>query len=339
MNETHTNNPNDPVDTTPRPALSSTEVRELVENLPPLALPAAPGPGHWPIGQWYIDIKKQLLQQAHLTREECIPHHPRLSFFAAHNGIGLALGNAERAREETEAYICALTEGETHIHHAARSQDMDLRLYEMDLETPTQNIEDGPAMSEDDQVHALSYGMMAVEPGVDLLTLSTLGAGNTLISTLLLVMTGDGADGEIKASIWNAPDLYPDLGTDPLQPRVQNILKSQPGRLQGLDLLAQMGGYEICALCGAILAARLAGQPVILEGRAGAAALAILQAHSPNAIQHCALIIEESDQFCLNMAQDLNIYHTLYKKGFCDDKGLMAVYATGRIRLEGRFIA
>jgi nicotinate-nucleotide--dimethylbenzimidazole phosphoribosyltransferase len=54
-----------------------------------------------------------------------------------------------------------------------------------------------------------------------------------------------------------------------------------------LQVLRRLGGREIAALAGAILAARLERIPVVLDGYVVTAAAAILHAVEPTAIDHC----------------------------------------------------
>ncbi len=54
-----------------------------------------------------------------------------------------------------------------------------------------------------------------------------------------------------------------------------------------LEVLRRLGGREIAALVGAILAARLQRVPVILDGFVVCAAAAVLHALEPGAIDHC----------------------------------------------------
>ena len=54
-----------------------------------------------------------------------------------------------------------------------------------------------------------------------------------------------------------------------------------------LEVLRRLGGREIAALCGAIIAARLQRIPVVLDGYVVTAAAAILHAIDPGSIDHC----------------------------------------------------
>jgi nicotinate-nucleotide--dimethylbenzimidazole phosphoribosyltransferase len=54
-----------------------------------------------------------------------------------------------------------------------------------------------------------------------------------------------------------------------------------------LEVLRRLGGREIAAMAGAILAARLQRVPVVLDGYVVTAAAAVLHALDPSALDHC----------------------------------------------------
>src|SRR5690606_22497997 len=54
-----------------------------------------------------------------------------------------------------------------------------------------------------------------------------------------------------------------------------------------LSVLARLGGREICAMLGALLAARHQKVPVIVDGYVATTAAAIAHAVNPAAINHC----------------------------------------------------
>src|SRR5262249_30880488 len=56
-----------------------------------------------------------------------------------------------------------------------------------------------------------------------------------------------------------------------------------------LELLRRLGGHELAAIAGAVLAARLRRVPVGLDGFASTAAAAVLFAISPAALDHCVV--------------------------------------------------
>ena len=53
------------------------------------------------------------------------------------------------------------------------------------------------------------------------------------------------------------------------------------------EVLRRLGGREIAAMAGAIVAARLARTPVMLDGFVCAAAAAVLARANPSALDHC----------------------------------------------------
>src|ERR1043165_10104424 len=70
----------------------------------------------------------------------------------------------------------------------------------MNLDQPTGDIVDGPAMTEDECARAIAYGMMAVEPGIDALAVGEMGIANTTIAAALcLALFGGDAAG------WTGP--------------------------------------------------------------------------------------------------------------------------------------
>jgi nicotinate-nucleotide--dimethylbenzimidazole phosphoribosyltransferase len=54
-----------------------------------------------------------------------------------------------------------------------------------------------------------------------------------------------------------------------------------------LEVLRRLGGRELAAMAGAVLAARLQRIPVILDGYVATAAAAVLFAMRPDALEHC----------------------------------------------------
>lgn len=161
-----------------------------------------------------------------------------------------AHGCAPTSTEETQKAIAPLTGADHPVVRILQQQDADLRVYELALEQPTADFTKGPALELDAAAHAMAYGMMAVEPGLHLLALSGIGVG------------GEAAH---KA-----------------------LLKALPQSEDALATLAAHGGMETCAMLGAILAARLAKVPVLLDGLAAEAAAAVLARMNAEATLHCA---------------------------------------------------
>jgi nicotinate-nucleotide--dimethylbenzimidazole phosphoribosyltransferase len=69
---------------------------------------------------------------------------------------------------------------------------------------------------------------------------------------------------------------------------VSRAVKRNAGHLSDpLEVLRRVGGREIAAIAGAIMAARIERIPVVLDGYVVTAAAAILHALNPASIDHC----------------------------------------------------
>src|SRR6266851_1463757 len=103
---------------------------------------------------------------------------PRTAVFAANHGVA-ARGVSAYPAEVTKQMVANFIAGGAAVNQLCLSADADLRVYEMDLDQPTADFSVEAAMSEEDCAKAFAYGMMAVEPGLDLLCLGEMGIANT----------------------------------------------------------------------------------------------------------------------------------------------------------------
>ena len=127
---------------------------------------------------------------------------------------------------------------------------------------PTQDFTQAPAMAEEDCVHAMAYGMMAVEEGYDVYALGEMGIGNTTSAAALCHALFGGAPED-----WTGRGTgVDDAGLARKAAVVAEGVAAQRAALDDpLEVLRRLGGFELAAVAGAILAARLAGTPVLLE--------------------------------------------------------------------------
>jgi nicotinate-nucleotide--dimethylbenzimidazole phosphoribosyltransferase len=206
--------------------------------------------------------------------------HPRTCVFAGNHGVA--------ARGVSAAVTALLVQnflaGGAAVNQLCRAVDADLRVYEMNLDQPTADIVDGPAMSEEECAKAIAYGMMAVEPGIDVLALGEMGIANTTSAAALCLALFGGEAGE-----WTGP------GTGVAGPVLEAkrgvvaaaAVRHRAATSEPFDLLRRLGGVELAAITGAVLAARMGRVPVVLDGFASTAAAAVLFAADPRALDHC----------------------------------------------------
>ncbi len=209
--------------------------------------------------------------------------YPRTAVFAANHGVA-ARGVSAYPAAVTAEMVRNFVNGGAAVNQLCRVFDADLRVYELALENPTADFTEAPAMTEAECAHAMAYGMMAVEPGLDILCLGEMGIGNTTAAAALCLglfggtatdwtgtgtgVTGSALDRKIETVAAGAA-RYANLSGDPFA------------------ILSALGGLELAAISGAIIAARLARTPVLLDGYACTAAAAILHAYRPGALDHC----------------------------------------------------
>ena len=209
--------------------------------------------------------------------------HPRSAVFAGNHGVA-ALGVSAYPAGVTVQMVKNFVDGGAAVNQLCRAVDADLRVYEMALDEPTADFTQAPALSEEECATAIAYGMMAVEPGIDLLAVGEMGIANTTAAAALATALY-GAD----AAHWVGPGTG--VAGTALARKIavveQGVARHKPAARDGFDLLRRLGGRELAAMVGAIMAARMARVPVLLDGYASTAAAATLAALDPHALDHC----------------------------------------------------
>src|SRR6266550_2608850 len=196
--------------------------------------------------------------------------HPRTVVFAANHGVA-ARGVSAYPASVTAQMVQNFIAGGAAVNQLCRAVDADLRVYEMNLDTPTTDIVEAPAMSEEECARAIAYGMMAVEPGIDALAVGEMGIANTTIAAALCMALFGG-----DAAEWTGPGTGV-VGAALEQKRevvAAAVARHRPEAGDPFELLRRLGGLEFAAMAGAILAARMGRVPVVLDGVSAGAAVA-----------------------------------------------------------------
>jgi nicotinate-nucleotide--dimethylbenzimidazole phosphoribosyltransferase len=170
------------------------------------------------------------------------------------------------------------------INQICLANDLGLKVLDLALEVPTGDITVEPAMDETDCARTMAFGMEAVAGGHDLVAIGEMGIGNTTVAAAIFaaLFGGDGAD-------WVGRGTgVDDAGLERKRAAVDAALAHHKGRLADpLEVLRRVGGRELAAMAGAIIAARHARVPVIVDGYVATAAAAVLFAIDPGAVDHC----------------------------------------------------
>ncbi|MBZ6382040.1 nicotinate-nucleotide--dimethylbenzimidazole phosphoribosyltransferase [Sphingomonas sanguinis] len=213
--------------------------------------------------------------------------HPRITrgravIFAGNHGV-VARGVSAFPAEVTAQMVANFIAGGAAINALAAAAGLELSVVPLDLDRPTVDFTTSPAMSEAECLAALTAGAEAVGDA-DLLVLGEMGIGNTTPAAALAAASFGG-----DAALW----VGPGTGVD-----AQGLSRKAMAVTEGLtlhrehltsafEILRRLGGREIAAMAGAVLAARIKRIPVVLDGFIGTAAIAPLASANPNISAHC----------------------------------------------------
>jgi nicotinate-nucleotide--dimethylbenzimidazole phosphoribosyltransferase len=216
-------------------------------------------------------------------RAEIAVSRPLVAVFAGNHGV-TAQGVSPYPAAVTAQMVANFRNGGAAINQICKSFDLGLKVFELALEKPTGDITEGPALEEADCAATMAYGMEAVAGGVDLLCIGEMGIGNTTIAAAICHgLYGGDARG------WVGPGTGADeAGMARKSDAVARAVKLNKAALgDPLEVLRRLGGRELAAMAGAILAARHNRVPVLIDGYVASAAAAILHAMDPSALDHC----------------------------------------------------
>jgi nicotinate-nucleotide--dimethylbenzimidazole phosphoribosyltransferase len=208
---------------------------------------------------------------------------PRTCVFAGNHGVARR-GVSAFPPEVTAQMVQNFVSGGAAVNQLCKAVDADLRVYEMALEQPTADFTQVPAMSEEECARAMAYGMMAVEPGLDLLCLGEMGIANTTSAAALCLALFGG-----EASDWTGPGtgVSGTALSNKTKVVAEGVARHKAALTDPLEVLRHVGGHELAAIAGAVLAARVARIPVVLDGFVCTAAAAVIHALDRHALDHC----------------------------------------------------
>jgi len=203
--------------------------------------------------------------------------------FAGNHGI-CAQGVNPYPQEVTAQMVANFEAGGAAINQLCAVNGADLSVIALDLDRPTRDFTGGPAMTETECLDAFWQGASAVDEGADILILGEMGIGNSTVAAALAAACFGGPVAE-----WVGPGTGSDkAGILHKVEVIERGLKRHEALLGDAPaILAALGGREQAAICGAVLAARAARIPVILDGFICTAAAAVLFAADARLLDHC----------------------------------------------------
>ena len=202
--------------------------------------------------------------------------------FAGSHGV-TAQGVSAFPSEVTAQMVANFAAGGAAINQLARAANAELDVIPLEIERPTGDFTQGPAMNADEFLAAVAVGYEAVTKDSTCFASARWASATPpppqpsprrclAASAEKWVGRGTGVDDaglQRKAvAIYTAMKLHADILDDPLQ------------------IAAAVGGRELAAMLGAALAARKLGVPLMLDGFVTAAAVAPLAKLNPAGLAH-----------------------------------------------------
>lgn len=250
-------------------AVSAIRARDASLTKPPGSLGRLEGLVEW-LGAWQGKAKPTL-------------DRPMVCVFAGSHGVvarGVSAFPAAVNRQMLENFAA----GGGAINQLCAAYGLGFRVFDLAVDLPTGDICSGPALDEKGCVATMAFGMEAVAAGTDCLAIGEMGIGNTTIAAAIYAAL---FGGEPEHWVGRGTGLD-ESGLRRKAEAVRLALETHAGHLgDPLTVLARLGGREIAAMAGAILAARLQRVPVVLDGYVATAAAAVLHALDPHALDHC----------------------------------------------------
>lgn len=245
-----------------------------------------------------------------------------VAIFAASHGVALRGGVDHRAA--TRARLDAFAAGGTATNAICAAQGLGFKAFDLAVDLPSGDIVHEPAMDERACVATMAFGMESIAGGTDLIAIGEAGEGADVAAAAML------------AALYNDPPAtWVDeerSGREAPELVTLSLLRHGAAGGDSLAVLASLGGRDLAAMAGAILAARLEGVPMILDGFAAASAAAIIHALDPSAIGHCLPGHLSGHRRHAALLARLGLEPLLTGLGIAAGEGVGAALAAGMVR-------
>ena len=208
--------------------------------------------------------------------------HVEVLVFAANHGV-TAQGISAYPAEVTAQMLANFATGGAAINQLARLAAAQLRVQGLSLDAPTADFTLHPAMDEQAFLAAVAAGYDAVSPHCDLVCLGEMGIGNTTAAAALAAALFGGSGAH-----WAGRGTGIDEQGLARKRAVIDRALARHAEVLGDPLLiaSALGGRELAAILGAVLAARIRSIPVVLDGFVCTAAAAPLRKLDPQGLAH-----------------------------------------------------
>jgi nicotinate-nucleotide--dimethylbenzimidazole phosphoribosyltransferase len=202
--------------------------------------------------------------------------------FAGNHGV-TAKGVSAFPAEVTVQMVANFSHGGAAINQLARVAGAELDVIALDLDRPTGDFTETAAMDETGFLAAVSTGYDAVTEDIDLVCFGEMGIGNTTPAAAISAALFGG-----NAERWTGRGTgVDDAGLKRKVDAIEAGLVRHANALSDpLAVAAALGGRELAAIMGGVLAARHRNVPALLDGFVCTAAAAPLARLHPQGLAH-----------------------------------------------------
>lgn len=207
---------------------------------------------------------------------------PQVIIFAGNHGV-VAQGISAFPAEVTVQMVANFEAGGAAINQLAKMHGAKMDVVALELDRPTADFTQAPAMSAEELDAALKAGWDAVDAGSDLLVVGEMGIGNTTAAAAIAYALFGG-----DAAMWAGRGTgLDDAGVARKADVIERAVSLHKAAMTSpMAVLAHVGGRELAAMAGAIARARTLGIPVILDGYICCAAASVLAQSVAGALDH-----------------------------------------------------
>jgi len=208
---------------------------------------------------------------------------PHAAVFVANHGIA-NLGVSAYGMEVTEQMYQNYLHGGAGFNTMCRAMGVAYDIYPIEIDRPTEDFTRAPAMSEADLVAAFNVGLAAIRPEMSVFCPGEMGIGNTASAAAVLAALFKGTAEEWTGAGSGVAGQHLQNKIDVVRKGLELHTADDP---DPLEILRRLGGRELAAMSGAILAARMLRVPVLVDGFLCSASAAVLEMTHPGALAHC----------------------------------------------------
>jgi len=255
--------------------------------------------------------------------------HPHLVVFAADHGLAEE-GISAYPSEVTQQMVRNFLNGGAAINVFCEQHQIELKIVDSGVKSDfekheklliakagygTANALYHPAMSEEQLHFCLHNGKNLVEniakTTCNIIGFGEMGIGNTSSASLILASL-------LQMPIVELTGRGTGVNDAQLQSKINTLRKvlnnRQVDSTKPLDVLQEVGGFEIAQMCGAMLEAYSQGMLLMIDGFIATAAIVVCKALEPNILEHCIFCHSSDEQAHAAILSLLNVTPILQLK-------------------------